>query len=279
MRRDYITFAQKIIEGRCSTNNGKNIYHSTSFIYKTTNEDMQYYQKYLQNCNRALTVISSSEQIFNQVVEQTFDIDIFDISIFPYYYFTLKRAGIFSFSEVNQYCDFFYGDIDVEQDDYYDDMYDVMRKFLDSNSKEFWDSLFSFYDWSDIYYSMLFSSEPYTLKRIIARNKHLQPVEYLKLRETISNVNFTPYIGDINQLVEGLSFSYDAVNLSNICTYQSVVSYRNLLEKVPLNDEGKILSYFYQIDDKVRNGFQEINPIYDVFPNQNGVMIYTKKSK
>ena len=67
MRCDYISFAQKIIEGRCSTNNGRDVYHSTSFIYKTTNEDMQYYQKYLQNCNRALTVISSSERYYSQL--------------------------------------------------------------------------------------------------------------------------------------------------------------------------------------------------------------------
>lgn len=278
MKCDYISFAQKIIEGRCSTNNGKDIYHSTSFIYKTTNEDMQYYQKYLQDCNRALTVISSSEQIFNQVVEGTSNIDIFDISIFPYYYFTLKRAGILLFSEVNKYCDFFYGDIDVEGDDYYDDMYDEMRKFLDSDSKEFWDSLFSFYDWSDIYHSMLFSSEPYTLKRVVNRNKHLQPVEYLKLHDTISKVNFTPYIGDINQLASNLPSSYDIVNLSNISTYQSIVSYRKLLETIPLEENGQVLSYFYQIDDKVGDAFQELNPVYDVFPNHNGVMIYTKKA-
>lgn len=279
MKGDYITFAQKIIEGRCSTNNGRDIYHSTSFIYKTTNEDMQYYQKYLKNCDRALTVISSSEQVFNQVVEGTSNIDIFDISVFPYYYFTLKRAGILSFSQVDQYCDFFYGDSDVERDDYYDDMYDKMRKFLDSDSKQFWDSLFSFYDWSDIYHSMLFSSEPYTLKRVINRNKHLQPAEYLKLHDTISKVNFTPYIGDINYLVEQLSSSYDIVNLSNISIYQSVVTYQELLGKIPLKDDGQILSYFYQIDDNVRDAFQNLNPVYDVFPNHNGVMIYQKRYK
>ena len=279
MKGDYITFAQKIIEGRCSTNNGRDIYHSTSFIYKTTNEDMQYYQKYLKNCDRALTVISSSEQVFNQVVEGTSNIDIFDISIFPYYYFTLKRAGILSFSHVGQYCDFFYGDIHVEQNDYYDDMYDEMRKFLDSDSKQFWDSLFSFYDWSDIYHSMLFSSEPYTLKRVVNRNKHLQPAEYLKLHDTISKVNFTPYIGDINYLVEQLSSSYDIVNLSIISIYQSVVTYQELLGKIPLKDDGQILSYFYQIDDNVRDAFQNLNPVYDVFPNHNGVMIYQKRYK
>lgn len=279
MKGDYITFAQKIIEGRCSTNNGRDIYHSTSFIYKTTNEDMQYYQKYLKNCDRALTVISSSEQVFNQVVEGTSNIDIFDISVFPYYYFTLKRAGILSFSRVDQYCDFFYGDSDVERDDYYDDMYDKMRKFLDSDSKQFWDSLFSFYDWSDIYHSMLFSSEPYTLKRVINRNKHLQPAEYLKLHDTISKVNFTPYIGDINQLASKLPSSYDIVNLSNISTYQSVDTYQELLGKIPLKDDGQILSYFYQIDDNVRDAFQNLNPVYDVFPNHNGVMIYQKRYK
>ena len=233
----------------------------------------------MKNCDRALTVISSSEQVFNQVVEGTSNIDIFDISVFPYYYFTLKRAGILSFSRVDQYCDFFYGDSDVERDDYYDDMYDKMRKFLDSDSKQFWDSLFSFYDWSDIYHSMLFSSEPYTLKRVINRNKHLQPAEYLKLHDTISKVNFTPYIGDINQLASKLPSSYDMVNLSNISTYQSVDTYQELLGKIPLKDDGQILSYFYQIDDNVRDAFQNLNPVYDVFPNHNGVMIYQKRYK
>lgn len=95
--------------------------------------------------------------------------------------------------------------------------------------------------------------------------------------DTISKVNFTPYIGDINQLVNDLPSSYDVVNLSNISTYQSVASYRNLLEKIPLEENGQVLSYFYQIDDKVRNSFQELSPIYDVFPNHNGVMIYKKK--
>ena len=131
----------------------------------------------------------------------------------------------------------------------------------------------------DIYHSMLFSSEPYTLKRVINRNKHLQLVEYLKLHDTISKVNFTPYIGDINQLASKLPSSYDIVNLSNISTYQSVDTYQELLGKIPLKDDGQILSYFYQIDDNVRDAFQNLNLVYDVFPNHNGVMIYQKRYK
>lgn len=98
------------------------------------------------------------------------------------------------------------------------------------------------------------------------------------MHDTISKVNFTPYIGDINQLADNLPSSYDVVNLSNISTYQSVASYRNLLKRIPLDENGQVLSYFYQIDDKVGDAFQELNPVYDVFPNHNGVMIYTKKA-
>lgn len=54
---------------------------------------MHEYQKFLEKRKKVLTVISSSEQIFNQVVEGTRNIDIFDISIFPYFFFELKRLG------------------------------------------------------------------------------------------------------------------------------------------------------------------------------------------
>ena len=93
-----------------------------------------------------------------------------------------------------------------------------MRDNLEGKAKIFWDGLFQFYDWSDIYNSMLFSSEPCYMKQVLLRNKHLDGLEYQNLRSEIPNVTITPYIGDINKLVSNFTSTYDFINLSNICS-------------------------------------------------------------
>ena len=69
----------------------------------------------------------------------------------------LKLAALEALSR-DEYSDFFYGYIDTSEK--YDDMYfDLIRSNLETENKEFWDSLFNFYDWYEIYNSPLFSSE------------------------------------------------------------------------------------------------------------------------
>lgn len=277
---NYLALAQNVVGGRTTMNDGNKVYHHTSFIYKTTNEEMQQYQKFLQNRKRVLTVISSSEQIFNQVIEGTKNIDVFDISIFPYFFFELKRAGCLTFSDVKQYCDFFYADINSQKDFHYDEQYDAMREQLSGDVKKFWDGLFQFYDWPDIFNSMLFSSEPYCMRQTFLRNKHLQSLEYQKLRENIGDVTITPYIGDINELCSLFTSTYDFINLSNIVSYQDVSSYLHLLKELPLDDGGDSLTYFYKINPSTKACFKSLNPQFFNFSNaDSGVMIYTKKYK
>lgn len=280
MEFDYLSLAQKIVSGNLSSRKGTTTFHDTSFIYKTTNEDMHEYQQYLANRKNVLTVISSSEQIFNQVIEKTRNIDIFDISMFPYFFFELKRAGVLTFSEVSEYCDFFYADIAADCDFLYDEKYDAIRNNLEGKSREFWDGLFQFYDWSDIYNSMLFSSEPCHMRQVLLRNKHLDSLEYQYLRSEIPKVTITHYIGDINKLVSNFTSTYDFINLSNICFYQDVSSYIQLLQSLPLEINGDALSYFYSLSPSVQSKFKEISPSFFAFPNkESGVMIYTKKYK
>ncbi len=280
MELDYLSLAQKIVGGRAFLRSGDKSFHSSSFVYKTTNEDMHEYQHYLANRKKVLTVISSSEQIFNQVVEGTRNIDIFDISMFPYFFFELKKAGVLTFSQVDDYCDFFYANTMTELDSLYDEKYDAIREHLDDNAKKFWDGLFQFYDWYDIYNSMLFSSEPCYMEKVLLRNKHLDEVEYQNLRNKISNVTITPYIGDINELVKSFSSTYDFINLSNIISYQDSSSYKKLLQLLPLEANGDALSYFYSLDTSFQEKFEEVNPSFYQFPNKDsGVMIYTKRYK
>lgn len=85
LKEDIIT-AQKIVSG--SFNNiGKNHYHGNSFIYRFTNEKINEYQKYLENRKKILTVTASGDQILNSVLAGTKEIDSYDISRFPQYFF------------------------------------------------------------------------------------------------------------------------------------------------------------------------------------------------
>lgn len=280
MGSDYLSLAQKIVSGNIFPRKGNTTFHDTSFIYKTTNEDMHEYQKYLVNRKKVLTVISSSEQIFNQVIEGTKNIDIFDISIFPYLFFELKRAGVLTFSQVSEYCSFFYDDITSKFDSLYDEKYDAIRDNLDSEARVFWDGLFQFYDWSDIYNSMLFSSEPCHMRQVLLRNKHLDSLEYQNLKNEIPKTTITPYIGDINKLSSTFTSTYDFINLSNICSYQDASSYIQLLQSLPLEINGDALSYFYSLNPSTYSTFKELNPSFLSFPNKkSGVMLYTKKYK
>lgn len=104
LKEDIIT-AQKIVS--CSFNNmNKENYHGNSFIYRFTNEKINEYQKYLENRKKVLTVTASGDQILNSVLAGTKEIDSYDISRFPRYFFELKKAAILSLSK-EEYLQFF----------------------------------------------------------------------------------------------------------------------------------------------------------------------------
>lgn len=276
MSKEHIIFAQQVVSANKTTNNGKTNFHNLSFIYKTSNENMNIYQNLLTGKEQILTVISSGEQIFNSVVEGVKNIDIFDISIFSYYYFKLKVAALEAFSNLDDYCKFFYEP--PTTDDIYDEMYFEIRRYLDKEVKEFWDGLFNFFDWIEINNSSLFSTEPYFLQQIILNNKHLNEEEYQNLRSFIKKVNINTYIGDINRIFTSLQNKYDFINLSSIIYYQSLDSYKRLLKKLPLKTEGEIITYLYKIDNEIITQFQELNCTFKKdSSNNSGVMIYRKK--
>lgn len=277
MRQDDIILAQKIVSN--STTNvryDKTAYHSSSFIYRKTNEKIQKYQEYLKNKENILSVIASGNQIFNSIYEGSKNISAFDISVFPRYYLFLQIAAMECLNK-DEFCEFFYNDL--KPNDFYDDIYSLIRNNLDYKEQEFWDCLFNFFDWNDIYNSTLFSSEAVYLNEVKEQNKYLQTDEdFNKLKEQLKNVNFNFYTGDISLLVNDFKDKFDFINLSSIVYYKELEEYKKLLKSLPLNDNGQILTYLYRIDEWIINDLDIGNCSFDKFNNDNcSVMIYTKK--
>ena len=273
--QDDITLAQKIVGSSYSNISSTNTFHDHSVIYKSSNERLSNISKYLKNNKKILTVISSGDQIINSILEGIVNIDAFDISTFPKYFLFLKLAAIKRLNR-EEYIDFFFETPTTEE--IYDDLYDVIRQDLSKENKEFWDSLFNYFDWYDIYNSTLFSSEFMSKKTIIEENVYLKEENYNKLKSMIDSVNINTYTGNILNLNNLYSKEYDIIYLSNIINYVDKIEYKKLLDKFNLSEKGIILTYFYEITENIRNFFNENNYTFDNFENsKSGVMVYKRK--
>lgn len=272
---DDITLAQKIVGGSYLNMSNNCTFHEFSAIYKSSNERLSNINKYLKNKKNILIVISSGDQIINSILEGSVNIDTFDISHFPSYFLFLKLAAIKNLSR-EEYIDFFFESPTTSEK--YDDLYYLIRKDLDKTLKQFWDSLFDYFDWYDIYNSRLFSSEFMSKNIIIEENKYLEKENYKKLKSMISSININTYTGDILNLDDLYTKDYDIIYLSNIINYVNILDYKELHKKFNLSEEGIILTYFYEITENIKNFFNENNYTFDNFQNtKSGVMVYKRK--
>ena len=204
-KEDYSIIAQGIVRGT-ESNLQKECFHSHSFIYKKTNEQLEYVTEYFKDKKRILCVIGSGDQILNALTFVPEKIVGFDISVFPKFFLKLKLAGIMNLSR-DEFGKFFFDVIYNSNEDFYDDMF-FFKIFphLDEESKNFWGFLFEYNEWYDIYISPLFSSEVVSVNRALEQNEYLKEDKYSELKEIIPKVKIDFIVADIiNARIENLS--------------------------------------------------------------------------
>ena len=267
---DYKDVAQSIVRGNYSNLNGKNTFHSESFIYKKTNEKLNKFIDLLLNKDKVLSVIGSGDQILNTLLTKPSKIDAFDISVFPKFFLKLKIASIKSLSR-DEYIKFFFSTTETFLDEYYDDLYfDKIRKELDDESEDFWTYLFQYNDWYDIYNSTLFSSESVFEEQAIIQNKYLDNNEYYKLRDILQNVQIN-YI-ESNLLDLKINDTYDLIYLSNILEYVKKSAYFDKIDELSVKNKGIIISYIFgEIDKAIKMFNGDFD--YREFDGGSGVII------
>lgn len=262
-------------------NNKKTMFHSTSPIYKTSNERLEEYHKLLLSKKRILSVIASGDQIINSMIIKPETIDCFDISLYPKYYLMLKIAAIRTLT-LDEYFEFFLEDTLTTKDEIYDDLYFYkIRSALDKEFKEFWDALFNHTDWYEIYNSTLFSSEPTNKTIAQTRNQYLLKDNYVKLKSIIPKINLNFYDGNILDINSQFIAKYDLIYLSNIVTYVDKLKYKEMLYKLPLEKQGLIITYMFGNIDRYREFFNEKEFSIDIFPTNNpndesGLLLFKK---
>lgn len=267
---DYKDVAQSIVRGNYSNLNGKNTFHSESFIYKKTNEKLNEFIDLLLNKDKVLSVIGSGDQILNTLLTKPSKIDAFDISVFPKFFLKLKIASIKSLSR-GEYTKFFFSTTETFLDEYYDDLYfDKIRKELDIEAEDFWTYLFQYNDWYDIYNSTLFSSESVFEEQAIIQNKYLDNDEYYKLRDILQSVQIN-YI-ESNLLDLKINDTYDLIYLSNILEYVKKSAYFDKIDELSVKNKGIIISYIFgEIDKAIKMFNGDFD--YREFDGGSGVII------
>lgn len=277
LKEDIIT-AQKIVS--CSFNNmNKENYHGNSFIYRFTNEKINEYQKYLENRKKVLTVTASGDQILNSVLAGTKEIDSYDISRFPRYFFELKKAAILSLSK-EEYLQFFVeGGVSKKEFSY--ELYEKVEENLNGDAYKFWDSLFQFFDEEEIYHSSLFSRETVLSESIKQMNPYLNGNNYEKLKSNLKEAHIEHHVGNIKELEVLKNKSYDLINLSSIIYYSfsKMDEYEAFLDQLNLNEGGVALTYLYKLRDNMISDSLLSKCDIDKFDNSNeAVMVYKRKS-
>lgn len=272
MLKEDIIKAQKIVSNSSTNIVSDTPFHKDSFIYRATNENISKYQEYLKNRENTLSIIASGNQILNSIYEGNKNITGFDISTFPKYYLELQIASLNTL-KLKDFLNFIYGDISDEE---FDDIYSSIHPILEEDSKVFWDSLFNFFDYSEVVNSTLFSKEVVHPKSVVEKNIYLQSEEnYQKLKDNIKKANLKYIAGNIFNLTKELDEEYDFINLSSIIYYNQLNEYKTMLEALPLMDNGEALTYLYKTNSFL--GYFSNCNFHKFKDIDSGVMIYQKK--
>lgn len=261
-------------------------FNTDTFIYRFTNESIELYKNYLMNRKKVLSVTASGNQILNSILFGSKEIDSFDISRFPKYYFELKKAAIETLTR-DEFIDFFVGKhlsslvgfiscYKGLENDKLKEYYSGFNNNMDKDYKEFWDEIFDIYDINQVFYSSLFFFDDCHFQ---ALNPYLYDKNYEKLQKNIKNAKVKHYIGDIRQISGMLNKEYDLVNLSNIINYIDSDEYKDILNNLSLSDDGIALSYIPVLEKYIKNSFYQeeyqFNNLDKEFPE--AVMIYQKR--
>lgn len=239
---------------------GKN-YNEFSFIFRITNEliSAKEYVETIKDKNKVLSVIASGDQILNSILFGSKDIDAFDISIFPKHYLKLKLAAIESL-DCEDYKEFFFG-----KDALNKKVYKSFSDKLDPDSKFFWDSLMFLQNKKgQLATSDLFCTDHSCLMYAEEINPYMEPSNYKDLKSKIKNFNLRLFQGDIFDLKEELTDSYDLVNLSSIIVSTNTIPptfdvQKEILKGFNINKNGRVLSYIFDMDfDKSIEGWMFI---------------------
>lgn len=267
--------------------NDKNIF---DMIYPFTTENINgMFSHFNFKDKDCLSVLGSSDQIFDMYLRGAKSVTAFDINPLTEYLFYLKKAALDANLTKKEYLDYFcqrgidsYTIFDEDCIRPFDiRIFDKLLPYLNENSYKFWTNLYDKYNFSTIRdTTRLFNSDEYfkdTLENTIA---YLDDGNFEKLKKISKNIKITFINKDIKELV--LNKKYDLMYFSNLFQYNSSLFYQDticktghLQRKFPLETfRNYIMSFKDNLND---NGIIIIGYIYTILDEWDSIGIFNKE--
>lgn len=243
--------------------------------YFTTNENINSYLNFvnLSNCNNALTVLASGDQLFNILNKGILDIDTFDINeLTEYYVFGLRMAMIEKYNYKN-YLKVY--NLLLDNNTSFDTLNDILYgllPYMDLKYKRFWKDVL------DYNYSLQKNKKnPLNIIRLLffgLFNNHkynnyvLNKEEYDNLKRNLKIAKITYSNTNAVDLHKKCNKSYDLILLSNLLDYVYTYLGMNWDFKKFINNLNKISSdksiiFLHYIFNYYSNNFvSNQNPIH-----------------
>ena len=252
------------INGEEAIDQAKKLIHTHSLLHSfdeysrgylfTTEYIGRYLDQLTFNKNRALTILSSGDHVFNLLFKGINEIDTFDINRLNYFTFWLKKAFILnlSFREFNSLSSCLSSDFLLERFYQY-----LCRSKLDMPRLvfQFYEELISYEYSLDHQHNGLKNLYFSTHSSILQSNNYLRTKQnYLDLREKLKTLKLNMYFQDALSVPKLLEKEYDLILLSNVSDYLGTEEQKLAIEAFQhyislyyelLAQDGVLVNYFY----------------------------------
>lgn len=261
-------------------------------IYSFTTENISGYYEYFDfKDKKVLTICASGDHVFNAILLGANYITCFDINLLSKYYFNLKRICInfLSYEEFIEY--FMLGTSEVNNNVFNYNLYLKISRYLDEDTKLFWDSIYSEYNNDGFYirHSNLFNNKYDNTDLKVNSNTYLTKEKFDLLKRNILLVPVEFINSNITDLMNKLNKKYDIIMLSNLSDYINgmykdnylINFYKYIIKPLKqfLTNKGLLIyAYIYDFDIKKEKYRSDIDNYSKVLRVINKTKLYKFKS-
>ena len=279
--KDDIIRAEDLICMPAFYRNDKNIF---DMIYPFTTENINgMFSHFSFKDKDCLSVLGSSDQIFDMYLRGAKSVTAFDINPLTEYLFYLKKAALRADLTKEEYLSFFCSseNYDESKESFNEEIFSRIVPFLKGNSYKFWTELYTRYSGYKIReQDCLFSFDEYKRSTLESIVYYLSDEGFEKVKEISSSIKITFVNKNIKDLI--LSKNYDLMYFSNLIQYASSIFYQQSLyetkyekEKVSLQEfKDFIMQYKDNLND---NGVMIIGYIYTILEECDTIAIFNKQ--
>ena len=261
-------------------------------IYSFTTENISgYYENFDFKDKKVLTICASGDHVFNAILLGANYITCFDINLLSKYYFNLKRICInfLSYEEFIEY--FMLGTSEVNNNVFNYNLYLKISRYIDEDTKLFWDSIYSEYNNDGFYirHSNLFNNKYDNTDLKVNSNTYLTKEKFDLLKRNILLVQVEFINSNITDLMNKLNKKYDIIMLSNLSDYINgmykdnylINFYKYIIKPLKqfLTNKGLLIyAYIYDFDIKKEKYRSDIDNYSKVLRVINKTKLYKFKS-